>query len=400
MKITDVTVTLFEWESKTATNVMHIDRKPGDKHDQGLVTISTDQGIQGHAFLGKAIDPASSDAAGLIRMLKPVLMGKNPLHREALYAALWRRHPLSTIRAVGALDVALWDLAGKAANLPLYQLLGASRDKIQAYASSDHLPSPQAYAEEAMSFKERNWPAYKLHPPSQWQKDIKACEAVRKAVGDDYLLMLDSTWIYNFEEAVKVGLAIQEMGYYWYEDPLGANDIYNYQKLKEKLTIPIMATERPAHGFDSYATWVTSKATDFLRGDVALKGGITSLVKTAHLAEAFGMNYEVHTGGNSMNNLAQIHVACAIRNTTFHEVLLPAQVQIYGLLNEPEVDKDGYIHPPSGPGILPMTDSAGGAAMETAGAMDESKSAASAPRANRTIICELPERYRCEVTDR
>src|SRR6185312_4546896 len=64
MKITDVTVTLFEWESKTATNVMHIDRKPGDKHDQGLVTISTDEGLQGHAFLGKAIDPASSDAAG------------------------------------------------------------------------------------------------------------------------------------------------------------------------------------------------------------------------------------------------------------------------------------------------------------------------------------------------
>lgn len=351
MKITDVTVTLFEWEQTVATNVMHLDRKPGDKHDQGLVTIRTDEGLEGHAFLGKTIDPGSSDAAGLIRMLKPLLIGQNPLERERLYHALWRRQHLSTIRAVGALDVALWDLCGKIANLPIHALLGGMRDKIAAYASSDHLPSPAHYAEEALSYQARNWPAYKLHPPSQWRKDIEACRAVRRAVGDDYLLMLDSTWIYSFDEALKVGQAIQEMGYYWYEDPIGANDIYGYQKLKEKLSIPIMATERPGYGFDSYAIWVTSKATDFLRGDVALKGGITSLVKTAHLAEAFGLNYEVHTGGNSLNNLAHLHVELALRNTTFHEILLPAAAQIYGLLNEPQVDKDGFIRPPPGPGL-------------------------------------------------
>ena len=113
------------------------------------------------------------------------------------------------------------------------------------------------------------------------------------------------------------------MGYYWYEDPLHDQDIYNYVKLKQQLSIPILATEYPIAGLESYQPWIMLQATDFLRGDVAVKGGITTLVKTAHLAEAFRMNYEVHHGGNSLNNVANLHVIASIRNTTFFEVLLP-----------------------------------------------------------------------------
>src|SRR6266481_2096676 len=118
--------------------------------------------------------------------------------------------------------------------------------------------------------------------PQRWRDDIKVCEAVRKAVGDDYTVMLDSTWSYRYEEALRVGRAIEEMGFYWYEDPLADQDLYNYVKLKQKLDIPILATEFPIGGFDSYAPWILERATDFLRGDVAVKGGITTLVKTAH----------------------------------------------------------------------------------------------------------------------
>ena len=92
------------------------------------------------------------------------------------------------------------------------------------------------------------------------------------------------------------------------------------------------------------------QATDFLRGDVAVKGGITTLVKTAHLAEAFRMNYEVHHGGNSLNNVANLHVIAAIRNTTFFEVLLPDGAQKYGLEQDIEVGRDGMVHVPNGAG--------------------------------------------------
>src|SRR2546422_861668 len=95
--------------------------------------------------------------------------------------------------------------------------------------------------------------AYKTHPPQSWRDDIKVCEAVRKAVGDDYTVMLDSTWSYRYEEALRVGRAIEEMGFYWYEDPLADQDLYNYVKLKQKLDIPILATEFPTGGFAGYA---------------------------------------------------------------------------------------------------------------------------------------------------
>ncbi len=148
-----------------------------------------------------------------------------------------------------------------------------------------------------------------------------------------------------------MGLAIQDLGFFWYEDPLADQDIYNYVKLREKLSIPIMATEYPAGGLESYTQWITEKATDYLRGDVAVKGGITTLMKTAHLAEAFHMNYEIHHGGNSLNNVANLHVAMAIRNTQFFEVLLPDAAQKYGLVQDIEIGKDGYVQAPVGPGL-------------------------------------------------
>ena len=141
------------------------------------------------------------------------------------------------------------------------------------------------------------------------------------------------------------------MDYHWYEDPLADQDIYNYVKLKQQLSIPIMATEYPITGLDSYQPWIMLQATDYMRGDVAVKGGITTLVKAAHLAESFRMNYEVHHGGNSLNNVANLHVIASIRNTEFFEVLLPDGAQKYGLEHDIVVGRDGMVHVPNGPGL-------------------------------------------------
>src|ERR1700760_1116306 len=129
----------------------------------------------------------------------------------------------------------------------------------------------------------RGWTAYKVHPPTQWEEDIRICEAVRKAVGDGFRLMLDSTWAYQYPEALRVGQAIEALGYYWYEDPLFEDDMTNYLKLKAKLSIPIMATEYSPGGYTAFAPWLTAQATDFLRGDVAVKGGLTGCLKAAPL---------------------------------------------------------------------------------------------------------------------
>jgi L-alanine-DL-glutamate epimerase-like enolase superfamily enzyme len=314
------------------------------------VRIRTDRGIEGHSFLGWSQKPGELDARGLVRYLKPILLGQDPLDRERLHQALWRRRA-ATIEAIGAIDIVLWDIAGKAANLPIYQLIGAYRTSVPAYVSSQVLASPAAYAEQAQEYKELGWTAYKLHPPQSWRTDIAACEAVRAAVGTGYTLMLDSIWSYSFEEALKVGRAIEALDFHWFEDPLGEHDIYGYARLREKLDVPIVATEHPEGGFDRYAAWIMAKATDYLRGDVALKGGITNLLKIAHLAEAFGMKCEIHHGGNSLNNFANLHVTLAIRNCDFFEILLPDAAQKYGLVEDITVDRAGLIHAPKAPGL-------------------------------------------------
>ena len=351
MKIDDVTLTLFEWAGIPATRYGRHTGRFGGTSQLGLLTIRTDEGVEGHAFLGAASRPATLDAQSLIDVLKPQVMGRDPLDREALYREMSRRLRTTTYRALGAVDVALWDIAGKIAGLPLYRMLGAARHSLPAYASSPVLPAKEVYVEQAQEHKSAGWTAYKIHPPTQWRTDIEICRAVREAVGDDYTVMLDSTWAYDFPEALRVGKAVEELGYYWYEDPLAEDDIYNYVKLRGHLDIPILATEYAPSGFTGYAPWIMQQATDYLRGDVAVKGGITACLKAAHLAEGFHMNFEIHHGGNSLNNFANLHVALAVANCEFFEVLLPDASQKYGLVEDIAVDSQGLVHAPEGPGL-------------------------------------------------
>jgi L-alanine-DL-glutamate epimerase-like enolase superfamily enzyme len=351
MKITDLTVTLFAWPGIPATTYgRHTGQFRGES-DLGLVTLRTDSGLEGHAFLGSAMRPARLDAQGLVQYLKPLVMGQDPLDRERLWQAMWQRNRGTTIRTIGAMDVALWDLGGKIANLPIHRLLGSYRDSAPAYASSAVLEGPAAYAEEAARFKADGWTAYKIHPPTDPATDIEVCEAVRRAVGDGFKVMLDSTWAYEYPDALRVGKAIEALGFHWYEDPLADDDLYNYVKLKQQLSIPILATEYAPGGFTALAPWLVARATDYLRGDPAVKGGITPLVKSAHLAEAFHMSFEIHHGGNSLNNVANLHVIMAIKNCEMFEVLLPAGAQKYGLAQDIEVDRHGMVHALDGPGL-------------------------------------------------
>jgi L-alanine-DL-glutamate epimerase-like enolase superfamily enzyme len=155
-----------------------------------------------------------------------------------------------------------------------------------------------------------------------------------------------------------VGRAVEELGYEWYEDPLPAEDIYGYSKLKQHLRVPILATEATLGGVYALPAWIEAQATDALRGDVVIKGGITGMMKIAHLAEAYRMNCEVHFAYNALNNVASLHVVTAIPNCDWFEVIAfnPAgryglEHLSYGLRRPIEVDGEGYVHAPTEPGL-------------------------------------------------
>jgi L-alanine-DL-glutamate epimerase-like enolase superfamily enzyme len=363
VRVSDVSVVIHERPAPAAAF-----GPAGARRPLGVLRVRTDEGIEGNAFLSPPGPGPYGIAEQIVRVIKPWLVGSDPLDIGAHARRMeGLRHYLSP-HAAGVTDVALWDIAGQAAGLPVHRLLGTVRDRVKAYLSSSHHETTGAYSSEAAYWLGQGWQGYKLHPPrAPWlpegsappvRFDVEACEAVRAAVGPGMALMLDSSWSYSYPEALRVGQAIGELGFHWYEDPLPDRDIHGYQRLKQHLSVPILATEITPGGLEALAPWITSGATDFLRGDVVIKGGITGLVKIAHTAEAFGLNCEIHDSYNALNNVAALHVAMAVHNCEWLEILPfnPAGDHgldgwNYGLADPVTVDPGGYVHAPAAPGL-------------------------------------------------
>ena len=162
-----MTTTLWTWDDIPPTRYTTTIASSGSRSTQmALLRIVADDGSDGFAFLGSALGSAENDAAALIGRFKPMLMGEDALARERIWQTMMRRSRGQMLRVIGAIDVALWDLAGRAAGVPIHRLMGSFRDRVPAYASSAVLPSASAYAEEALRLKEAGWTAYKIHPPA------------------------------------------------------------------------------------------------------------------------------------------------------------------------------------------------------------------------------------------
>ena len=297
----------------------------------GVLVIATDEGIEGHCTLSYPGPGPEAIARQISRFLAPILVGADPLEIGRLWRRMqqvgrWYADPI----AVGSVDIALWDIAGKAAGLPVHTLLGTCRHDGARVLLVRIPPERRGLRRRGASTgatrggratsctRRRHRSGVRAVTIDD---DIAACAAVRAAVGDGMSLMLDSSWCYSHPEALRVGRAIEELGFVWYEDPLPVDDLHGYVRLKQSLSIPLMATEILKGGLYALPQWIVTGATDYLRGDVVIKGGITGMMKIAHLAEAFAMNCEVHSGYNASGNLANLHVTMAIDNCDWYEVI-------------------------------------------------------------------------------
>jgi len=349
MKIQNVKLDMFEWKGrpwKTSYRMVF-----GQDVNLGVLTIETDEGIKGNAFLGSSRLSADHHYRGLIDFAKPFLIGKNPQNIGAIWKDLWKMNRSLSLNVIASIDIALWDINGKIANQPIHRLLGTTKKNVPVYSSTAYHEKVEEYVVEAIKYKEMGWTAHKIHPHGTPEKDIEICQKIRNAVGNDMKLMLDSMWAYDYESSLRVGRAIEDLNFYWYEDPLVEEDIYNYKKLAKKLDIPIIATEYIPGRFYGISEWITQNATDIIRGDVVAMGGITPLVRLAHLAEAFNMNCEIHSGsGNSLDNVANLHVILSIPNCEFYEFFPCTGENRFGLIEEIEFNK-GYVDAPVKPGL-------------------------------------------------
>jgi L-alanine-DL-glutamate epimerase-like enolase superfamily enzyme len=364
MKITDISTLSFRYTSRIVRD-SHGHTHPGDAHEavQTLLRIATDEGVEGFA--------ACSNPAFTLKVLRPLLLGEDALYRERIWQHIKQRQRLHigvlSDRVLSEIDIALWDLAGKFFNQPVYKLLGGFRDKVPAYASTmcgDDLPggldSPEAYAHFALQCKDRGYTAFKLHtwqPPIPGapdpRRDAAACQAVRDAVGPDMALMLDPYHNYTREQSRYLGKQLEKAGFYWMEEPMDEHSTSSYAWLARELDLPIVGPETAEGQLTTRAEWIVRGAADMSRGGVADVGGITPLVKLAHLCEAFGVQMEVHGGGP-----ANLHVLCAmgIPGEYYERGLLHPFIDYeqpapwLNALPDP-IDSAGFVHISQKPGL-------------------------------------------------
>ena len=326
------------------------------------LTIDTDDGLRGEYV---ALWGGSIMALGQTLMLAPHLLGRDPQRRELIYNDFKRALRQYDHMGHGCIDIALWDMAGKAYGVPVWKLLGGYRERLPTYASTYHgdrnsgLSSPEAYVDFAEQCYEMGYRAFKMHG---WQDGNveEECATIRQLgqkMGDRMTLMLDPACeLRTFADALAVGRACDDAGFFWYEDPMrdGGWSAHGHRKLRQFIKTPLLQTEH-VRGLEPKADFLVADATDFLRADPEYDLGITGTMKIAHLAESFGLDVEIHAAGP-----AHRHCMAAIRNSNFYELALVgpncpnAMPPVYadGYTDQLDgVGSDGCFPVPQGPGL-------------------------------------------------
>ena len=327
------------------------------------VKVHTDTGVTGEYVGG------NSPAAAQYNTVANYLVGRNPLDREKHWSELKRALRKYDRMGIGPIDIALWDFAGKHYDAPIHELLGTYRRTMPAYASTYHgdenggLDSPAAFADFAEAGRDMGYGGIKIHgwgggdARRDLDREIAAVHAVGEAVGDEMDLMHDPACeLETFADALQLGRALDEEGFYWYEDPFRDGGIsgHAHRNLRGKLDTPILQTEH-VRGLELKSDFAAGESTDFLRADPEYDGGITGAMKIAHVAEGFGIDVEFHAPGP-----AQRHCIAATRNTNYYELALvhPEAANTQPPVYEGDysdmidtIDADGRVSVPEGSGL-------------------------------------------------
>jgi L-alanine-DL-glutamate epimerase-like enolase superfamily enzyme len=332
------------------------DPVPRERIEATLVEVRTDDGLTGYASGGDGLPDRG--------VLERLLRGVDPRRTEVV------REICETVDFHGgrpwAVEVACFDLAGKAAGMPLWQLLGGRQERLLAYASSGELVEPDERARRAVALRDAGVRAIKIRfHHADWRDDVAVVEHVRRAVGDDLAIMVDANqgWRmpgdreprWDVPTAARCAAALAELDVFWLEEPLATTDVQGYAALRGRTDVRLAAGEmvRSAHeGRDL----VLHGGLDVLQADVLFCGGISGCRRLAALADLCGRTWSPHTWSNGVGLVANLHAACALSACPYVEVpfdppawsparrdfLLPATV---------EIAADGTVAPPAGPGL-------------------------------------------------
>ncbi len=356
MKITDVRVRAFDFPHEPAFDPTW-QPFPSSSHRITIVEVETDEGITGIGSGGVLMSRLSA--------AKALLAGQDPLQVERLYPII--RSIAYFLGRPWALEVALWDIVGKAVGQPLYRLLGGARDRLRAYASTGELRPADRRVDDVQGLREEGFSAVKLrfHSPNA-HDDLPILAAVRKAVGSGMDIMVDANqgWTYpgdtaphrwDLRTAVSMARAMEEYGVFWLEEPLYAYDYDSLARLRQLSNMRIAGGELN-RGLEEFEVYLEKGCFDVYQPDCTFAGGISAGRKIAAMAEARGLLFSPHTWTNGIGLMANAHLAAAVPNCPVIEFPYDPpswtpEVRDF-LLTEPiQIDKDGFLRLPHRPGL-------------------------------------------------
>ena len=329
------------------------------KRDTIIVRVDTDEGVKGYGEAHPGRSPGA--VASLIgKTLDPLLAGMDPCNVVGVWGRVNRMqlssHGLGAgaALAISGIDMALWDIRGKVANMPLYRLLGGSRKRMPAYAGGISLgfQPPESLVEEAREYVAAGYRAVKLRLGDNARDDILRVQAVREGLGPDVEILTDANTNYRISDARRVIPALAEARVGWLEEPFSSLDFGSYRAAAAiSPLVPIAAGENHYTRWD-FARLLEDKAVTIFQPDLSKTGGITEGLRIAAMASAFGIPVHPHSSATGINHAATIHFLASIDNGGYYEACVSKLNPLRDMFGRTfQVGTDGCVEPLDRPGI-------------------------------------------------
>ena len=308
----------------------------------GLEGISGVTTYSEHCFdesLGAAIKPLLSE-----------IIGQDATNADELHQHLMSRYNSMTPKPQSAINIALWDLKAKAESVPLYQLLGGTRQKIKSYASTPFFETTDEYIAFTKTLLEQGFETIKFHVWCNLQQDLQLLDALDEAFGKQFNFMIDLEERYTFEDALIIAKRLESMQCVWLEAPLVDTDLSGYAKLRQNTKVAILPAGNTLLAPELMTLGIEQKAWDALRTDVTYAGGFSGCKPIAQLAQTHKLPLELQSWGYTLTQAANLHLMLSTPNAAYFEQAVP-YASHEALCHTPIQTQNGFVKAPTAAGL-------------------------------------------------
>ena len=350
MKITDLRMETYRWDRTVPIrNGMYVYPTSG----LNVVKVETDEGITGIGLAG-GVQGAEEIGSVILDHFKQFVMGQDPFDTERIWDAMWQPKLVGrrgiTTRVISGIDIALWDLKGRAVGKPVYKLLGGFADKVPVYIAGGYYEEGKGLKELAEEMEESvgmGANAIKMKiGGAPINEDVERVRVVRETVGPDVKVMVDANCAYRHYEAIEIARKMEPYDVFWFEEPVNPDDYKGHQLISQSTTIPIATGENEYTRY-GFRELIEGRCCDILQPDGLIMGGVTEFMKVAAMAQS----HDLHVAPHGKQEI-HVHLVCAIPNGLTVEYYRGSTDPMWDkTFLEPLEVKDGFVSPPDRPGF-------------------------------------------------